>query len=249
MSGAHVNRRSMGQRVLALLTVVLLMFFILETLAPAARADTFTLDLGLLVLHGEPGSDVVIYDGPMPVSGQECELTLTNAANNTSVHENNDIRLESNGQVVTFFDVERAPNVDTPGDQTIVPGANGVLILTFGEDHEFSAHLSLVFDCTPVSTTTTTIETTSTTVIDPTTTTVDDGTTTTIDGTTTTSIEGSSTSTTIDDTSTTTVEDEVLDTEVLPFTGADSGGIALLALSLLSAGALIVTRFKEREEN
>jgi hypothetical protein len=223
------------------------MFFILETLAPAARADTYTLDLPLLILHGQPGSEVVIYDGPMPVSGQECDITLTNAANNTSVHEGNDIRLETNGQVVNFLDVEREPNAETPGDASIVPGTEGVLILTFGTDHQFSAHLSLEFDCAPVATTTTTLATTSTTV--------DDTTTTTDDGTTTTTISGSSTSTTMGSTtttagsSTTTVEDEVLDTEVLPFTGAESGSLALLALSLLSAGALLVTRFKERGEN
>ena len=129
---------------------VLMGFAIL--LVPAARADTVTLTLQKQVVRGAPGSEHLLFDGPMPVSGELCLLTASDAGNNSSVHPDNDLRLESNGQVVNFFDVERAPNVSTPGDQSIVPGATGTVTLTLGPAGAYSADLVLVFECEPVET-------------------------------------------------------------------------------------------------
>ncbi len=194
---------------------VLMGFTIL--LVPAARADTVTLTLQKQVVRGAPGSEHLLFDGPMPVSGELCLLTASDAGNNLSVHPDNDLRLESNGQVVNFFDVERAPNVSTPGDQSIVPGATGTLTLTLGGDGVFSAELALVFECEAVATTTTT------TVLETTTTTIpDEVSPTTIVSTTTTIVS-------------TTAE---VSPETLPFTGFENGTTGLLALVLVASGAL-----------
>ena len=122
MSPAAARLRPLKQRVLALATVVALLFILLDVLAPTARADTFTLEIPLVLAHGEPGSELVIYDGPLPVSGGECKIIVSRASNNNSVHPGNDLRLETNGQVVNFYDVERAPDAETEGDASIVPG-------------------------------------------------------------------------------------------------------------------------------
>ena len=201
---------------------VLMGFAIL--LVPAARADTVTLTLQKQVVRGAPGSEHLLFDGPMPVSGELCLLTASDAGNNSSVHPDNDLRLESNGQVVNFFDVERAPNVSTPGDQSIVPGATGTLTLTLGGDGVFSAELALVFECEAVATTTTT------TVLTTTTTIKDEVSPTSIVSTTTTSVEVSPTSIV-----STTAE---VSPETLPFTGFENGTSGLLALVLVATGAL-----------
>jgi hypothetical protein len=147
----------------------------------------------------------------MPVSGELCSLTASDAGNNLSVHPDNDLRFESNGQVVNFFDVERAANVSTPGDQSIVLGATGTLTLTLGGDGVFSAELALVFKCEAVATTTTT-----------TTTIPDEVSPTSIVSTTTTIVS-------------TTAE---VSPETLPFTGFENGTSGLLALVLVASGAL-----------
>ena len=194
---------------------VLMGFAIL--LVPAARADTVTLTLPFQVVIEAPGSEHLLFDGPMPVSGELCTLTASDAGNNSSVHPDNDLRLESDGQVVNFFDVERAPDVSTPGDQSIVPGATGTLTLTLGGDGVFSAELVLVFECEAVATTTTT------TVLETTTTTIPD--------------EVSPTS--IVSTTTTIVSTTAeVSPETLPFTGFENGTSGLLALVLVATGAL-----------
>jgi LPXTG-motif cell wall-anchored protein len=48
---------------------------------------------------------------------------------------------------------------------------------------------------------------------------------------------------------TTTAEDEVLDTEVLPFTGGDNDMLALLAGGLGLLGALVLASTRRMEEN
>jgi hypothetical protein len=223
-------------RLLTVFTAIAVLMGFAILLVPAARADTFTLALPFQVVTGAPGSEHLLFDGPMPVSGELCSLTASDAGNNTSVHPDNDLRLESNGQVVNFFDVERRPNVDTPGDQSIVPGATGTVTLTLGGDGVYSADLVLVFECEPVATTTTTVLETTTT--GPTTTTVPEATTTTIkDEVSPTSIV--STTTTIVGATTSIVSTTAeVSPETLPFTGFENGTTGLLALLLVASGAL-----------
>jgi len=233
MSIAINTRRHGLGRLLTVFTAIAVLMGLAILLVPAARADTFTLALPFQVVSGAPGSEHLLFDGPMPVSGELCSLTASDAGNNTSVHPDNDLRLESNGQVVNFFDVERAPNVDTPGDQSIVPGATGTVTLTLGGDGLYSAALVLVFECEAVATTTTTTVLESTTTV-PTTTTVPETTTTIRDEVSPTSIVS------------TTAE---VSPETLPFTGFENGTSGLLALLLVASGALalVVTRVFRRE--
>lgn len=276
MSPAAARLRPLKQRVLALATVVALLFILLDVLAPTARADTFTLEIPLVVAHGEPGSELVIYDGPLPVSGGECKVIVSKASNNNSVHPGNDLRFETNGQVVNFYDVERAPDAETEGDKSVVPGATARIVVIFGEDHTFSAGVILIFECVPTSTTTTTQASTTstgdqsttttpggstTTTPEGSTTTVSDSTTTVPEGpTTTVEVEGTSTvpggptttveveGTTVPEAPSTTVSDEVEDTEVLPFTGIETGRIGFVALTLLGIGVLLGIAARERRE-
>ena len=140
------------ERLLTVFTAIAVLMGFAILLVPAARADTFTLALPFQVVRGAPSSEHLLFDGPMPVSGELCTLTASDAGNNRSVHPDNDWRLESDGQVVNFFDVERAPNVETPGDQSIVPGATGTVTLTLGGDGAYSANMVLVFECEAVET-------------------------------------------------------------------------------------------------
>ena len=140
------------ERLLTVFTAIAVLIGFAILVVPAARADTPTLTLPFEVVTGAPGSEHLLFDGPMPVSGELCLLTASAAGNNQSVHHDNDLRLESNEQVVNFFDVERRPNVDTPGDQSIVPGATGTVTLTLGGDGVYSAEIVLVFECEPVET-------------------------------------------------------------------------------------------------
>ena len=130
---------------------------------------------------------------------------------------------------------------------------------TFDNDLQFAiSHIRLcvfgeVSTTTSSEPTTTTTEPTTTTT-EPTTTTTEPTTTTTTEPTTTT-IDPSTTST---EATTSTVEDEVLGTTLttvaddvadpLPFTGADVGGLGLLALALLALGTLLVAAFRARSE-
>jgi hypothetical protein len=282
MSSQSVGIRPLKQRLLALATVAAMLFLLLDVLAPAAKAATFTLDIPLVVAHGAPGSELVIYEGPLPVSGGECLIIVSKASNNNSVHPGNDLRLETNGQVVNFYDVERAPDAETEGDATVVPGDTARIVVIFGPDHTFSAGVQLIFECVPSSTTTTSQATTSssgggstTTTMGETTTVPNGPTTTPPPNTTTTIAEGSTTtvpeaptttaaedttttiasvSTSTGDTTTTiaavstTPPDEVLDTEVLPFTGLETGRIGFVALTLLGIGVLLGIAARERRE-
>jgi hypothetical protein len=207
---------------------------------------------------------------------------VSRASNNNSVHPGNDLRLETNGQVVNFYDVERAPDAETEGDASIVPGDTARIVVIFGEDHTFSAGVLLIFECVPTSTTTTQATTSTsegestTTTAGGGTTTVPEGTTTTVSETTTTagpeetttlpegptttavpdttttiaavSTSAGDTTTTIAAGSTTKPEDEVKDTEVLPFTGIETGRIGFVALTLLGIGVLLGIAARERRE-
>jgi LPXTG-motif cell wall-anchored protein len=128
--------------------------------------------------------------------------------------------------------------------------------------NSFQNAISHVRLCVFEETTTTTEATTTTTEAEETTTTeAEETTTTTVEDTTTTTVEDTTTTTigdevlpTVITTSTTaapttTAEDEVLDTEVLPFTGGDNDMLALLAGGLGLLGALVLASTRRMEEN
>ena len=83
-------------------------------------------------------------------------------------------------------------------------------------------------------------------VEDTTTTTVEDTTTTTVEDTTTT-VQVLETTITAGDTTTSSIEDEVLDEEILPFTGSESGPLAIAASILALLGSLLVWSARRAE--
>lgn len=150
-----------------LIAAFTLMF--LAVFALPAYASDGEIVLPFQVLRGLEGSELVLYDGPMPVVGEECTVIARDAGNNTSVHPGNDLKLTTGGESIYFEDVERDRNVSTPGSGQITPGDTGQVVLVFGPDEVYSADLVLEFTCQPASTTTS--STTSTTLVETTTTT------------------------------------------------------------------------------
>ena len=193
---------------------------------PAGAATTIALPFQ--VLRGAEGSTVVLYDGPIPAVGV-CTVVASDAGNNRSVHPGNNLTLESAGQTVLFADVERAPNVSTPGSNPITPGPTGVVTLTFGPDETYSADLGLEFSCESSTTTTTSMTTTTST----------EGATTTSIPTSSTTLGGSTTTSVL--LTTTTGGSE----RVLPATGA-SPWVPLGGSVLLMAGLGVLGASRER---
>jgi hypothetical protein len=148
---------------------------------------------------------------PEEFHGQTCSVIAV-SENQTSVHPNNNIHVESGGSSVLLEDVESVPG-KVEGSGVLVLGPTIVVLLEFGDDGLFSAGINIVIDCTapPATTSTTTIkdEVSPTSIVNTTTTIVS-----------TTAAEVSQTE------------------ETLPFTGAESGTPAALALVLIASGAL-----------
>ena len=232
----------MKLRPITLLVAVLLL---VATFALTALASTGAITLDFRVVRGVPGSVHELYSGPMPVVGETCHVVASDAGNNTSVHPGNDLMLSTGGTAIIFADVERAPNVSTPGSGAIVPGEFGVVTLTLGPDGVYSADLILEFECQPITTTSTTgptpedtTTTSSTTLVPP-------------SSSTTTPTTLPTSSTTSAPAPTTTAPTDCVDIpgEViceLPFTGPESHVMPLLAAGLLLAG-IATLRYARRE--
>ena len=220
----------MKTRPITLLVAVLLL---VATFALTALASTGAISLDFRVVRGAPGSVHELYSGPMPVVGETCQVVASDAGNNTSVHPGNDLMLSTGGTAIIFADVERTPNVSTPGSGAIVPGEFGVVTLTLGPDGVYSADLILEFECAPITTTSSTSSTTSTTAPETTSTssTTTPAPTTTVPPTSSTSVPETPT----------TIPSECVDIPgevicVLPFTGPESVVMVPLAAGLLLAG-------------
>ena len=191
----------------ALIAVGVFWLFLLLPLTLAATATAYQIGLPFSIRSAPAGSELVLFEGALPGQGELCVLTASDAGNNTSVHLGNNIYLADDDETVTFHDVERAPNVSTPGDQPLTPSGQGRVVLVFGGDGIYSADLVIDFVCEEVPPSTTSTTTTSTT-IPPTTTTSStvppSSTTTIITTTTVTTSPPSTTSTTVPPTTTTT---------------------------------------------
>lgn len=195
------------RRLLTAFVAVLVVVFALPALGTSGQ-----ITLPFQVQRDHPGTEIVLYDGAMPVVGEECTVVATDAGNNTSVHPDNTLRLETGGNAIIFADIERAPNVSTPGSGTIVPAATGQVVLVLGPEGRYSADLILEFTCVSTATTTTSTTSSSSTP------------------------EPTSTSSTTPPTPSTTTDSPTVTTPpVLPFTGlslfawASVGGLAVLA--------------------
>lgn len=234
--------------------IALALALALATLIPIrASAQGFDIVIPVTtVVWASPGSvtQLAMVSVPDEEQGQTCEVEA-HAKNQGSVHPGNDLLVESNGSQVVVPDVEAVSGGSVDGVGQLILGDAIYVNLRMGSDGVFSAGFDVIIDCTPVQTTTTTVVETTTTIAETTTTTVgvEETSTTTapVETTTTVEVEGSSTSTEPIET-TTTSEPEVLGTEVLPFTGSDSGWTFWIAIVLGAFGMLLVAASRRVEE-
>jgi hypothetical protein len=219
--------------------VVLALLLVIVIKAPAVSASSH-IDIVIpvtTVVRGDEGEvfELAYEEVPEELQGQSCAVTAV-SQNQGSVHPNNDIGVVSGESSVLLEDVEAVPLGTVEGDGTLVLGTEIIVLLKLGPDGVFSAGINIEIDCTPPppSTTTTTEATTTTTESEATTTTTEPESTTTIpDEVSPTSIVSSTT------TIVSTTAPEVSPTdETLPFTGAESGTPAALALLFIAGGAL-----------
>ena len=228
--------------VIALMTLASIVFVV----APAVGAVTQGFEITIPVTTVERGLEgsvieLATEDVPEEFAGQECNV-VAQSENQESVHEGNDLIVESGGSQVLLPDVEAEPGGTVSGLGQLVLGQTIVVSLIMGPDEVFSAGIDVIVDCTPRETTTTTTVPEETTTVPPTTvppSTVPPALTTTIPD------EVQSTSITAPPT---TPPVEVSPTDQLPFTGAESGTPALLALALIGIGALALAASRRAED-
>lgn len=131
--------------------------------ATAATSADFDIPINTVV-RAAPGSITVLktVDTPPELVGASC-VGIAVAANQDSVHPNNDLIIESGGGQAVIPDVEREPDVETGVSGDITLGETVKVSLRMGSDGVFSGGLviSIGDNCTPV--TTTTLGTTTTT--------------------------------------------------------------------------------------
>ncbi len=219
------GRRGSGDkhwRIATMMTVVFAAFAL--SLAAAADSHGFEVSIPIttVIVNAPAGSVIVLETVEVPAAfvGQPC-LVLAASANPDSVHLNNDLVVSSGGSSVTLSDVEGVSGGNVVASGTLQLGPDIVVSLVMGPDGVFSAGMDVVVDCTPEETTTTTPATTVPTEVLP--------------------------------TVVTTVPTEVLPTEALPstlpFTGAESDELALIALALFGTGVLFLVATRSRRED
>jgi hypothetical protein len=230
-----------GRLLLALLTAIAMVVSVFVLVASPAGAD-----------H-EPPDDEVAHDGPggtnetaFWVSYLESERGITDASCQKS-EENGDqafvMPAAPAGGVWVLLVVKQA-NTNwvyydpEPGHSYPAAGQQGP-----GFSHVIMCSVKLPTTTTTEATTTTTEATTTTTEETTTTTEPEETTTTTIED----EVLGEEVTTTQPEETTTTVEDEVL-AEELPFTGIDTGGLAIIASAMASLGLLVTLSARRIED-
>ncbi len=157
------------------------------------------------IVRGHPGTIKQLAAVPVPddLQGLTC-TTAWRSDNNTSVHPDNDLLLES-ATTAWVRDVERTADAVTIAGDPIVLGDVLVVSVRFGPDMVFSSGGVLTVDCPPATTTTTEATTTTTEVPPSTTTTTTPPTTSSTQPTPPSSLVPPSSTTTMDSTTTTTL--------------------------------------------
>jgi hypothetical protein len=251
---SNVVTRRLAGAVVALVAVLMLPL--------VASAETFSVSLPTRVVRGATGDRVDFGARQVPAGlvGQTCTVVAT-GNNNTSVHVGNDLVVDS-ASSVRLFGVEDSRNKTTVAAGTITLGNSVRFILVLGPDPVFSADLNVIFDCqAPATTTTSTTSSSTTSTTEASTTTTEPPTTTTEPPTTT--VPESTTTTepptiTTADTSTTTTEPEVeqettsttaaSSESTLPFTGAGSDTLGMVAFLAVAAGGGLVMMTRRSAE-
>ena len=229
---------------LAVAALTLLLTIVPSGLATAVTAEEFDIMIPLDTRVTAPEGSVTVLatESIAPeFAGQICSVSAT-AENETSVHPDNDLIVESGNSTVVVEDVESGTGSVVHAGGDIELGSQIVVSLLMGPDGVFSAGLVVHVDCTAGLATTTTQATTTTTIAT----------------TTTTNSQVEPTTTTGPDETTTTIEDEVLgtvntsstvgDLEELPFTGPHQDLWAMVAGSLLAIGGILVIGPRRQED-
>lgn len=215
---------------------VLLMVTALATSAAASHAYLeISIPIDTFVDADEDSTTpLASADVPDGFAGHMCEVAA-HAENQSSVHPGNDLVVESGTSQVVLSDVESEPGRIVEATELLELGEVVTVSLVMGPDEIFSAGIEVTVECHEEEPTTTTTTTTTTAEVSPTVVT----TSTLPETTTTAAVIDTQVSTTQAPTSPS-VADEVLETEVLPFTGIEGRELGLLGLALLACGALLV---------
>jgi hypothetical protein len=204
--------------------------------ASTARAAHAYIEISIpidTVVRTEEGTTTQLATAEVPAEfvDHSCEVRA-HAENQESIHDGNDLLVQSGTSSVILADVESEPGGVTEAQQDLLLADLITVSLVMGEDEVFSAGIDVVVECFAE-------ETTTTAEVLPTEVT----TSTTLETTTTAEVSPTEATTTQPPTSTT-IEAEVLDTEVLPFTGSEDDLLALLAVGLLASGAVLVVSMR-----
>jgi hypothetical protein len=107
--------------VLVLLVVAVLLMVPLTANAQAPTASGMILNIPERTIRDETGSSHLLVSSLLPGKwvGRECEVKAT-AANDTSVHLNNDFIISSGDSSVTLVNVERGPGAVTTTSELLV---------------------------------------------------------------------------------------------------------------------------------
>lgn len=230
-----------------LAVALIAMLVVVSVLAPSARADHAYIEISIpidTVVRAQEGTTTQLATADVPAEfvDHSCEVSA-HAENQESVHEGNDLLVESGTSSVILADVESESGRVTEAQQDLLLAELITVSLVMGPDKVFSAGIDVVVECIPEETTTT-AEVSDTEV----TTTTQATSTTTEEETTTTGVVSDTEVTTTQPSTTSSIEDEVLGTEVLPFTGGNGGQLALLATGLLAMGTLLVVSATSTED-
>jgi hypothetical protein len=236
------RRISSGRLAVGALTLLLTMGP--AGLAAAVTAEEFDIMIPLDTRVTAPEGSVTVLatESIAPeFAAQICSVSAT-AENETSVHPDNDLIVESGNSTVLVEDVESGTGSVVHAGGDIELGSEIVVSLLMGPDGVFSAGLVVHVDCTAGLTTTTTQATTTTTTAT----------------TTTTNSQVEPTTTTGPEETTTTIEDEVLgtvntsstvgDLEELPFTGPHDDLWVMVAGSLPAIGVILLIGSRRQED-
>lgn len=148
-----IRSQALGGRPLARIAVVLgLVAMAAGVIAPPARAvDGFevVIPIDTVVKNVGVGSITPLESVQVPVENQgELCAVVAHAENQTSVHPNNDLIVESGSTSAVLPNVERESNAVTDGVGTVTLGDTIKVSLLMGEDDVFSAGFDIIIDCT-----------------------------------------------------------------------------------------------------
>lgn len=186
MNTTAASRSSFQRKLASVFLVLAVIASLMAVYAPVASASIdITIPINTVVTRVRPGTEVPLASVPSgDQEGLECAVTAE-SMNQDSVNRNNNLIVASDGNSVVLEDVENAPGAVIHADGTLLLGSEITVTLVMGPDSRFSAGITVLIDCTPETTTTTTEATTTTTEA---TTTTTEATTTTTEATTTTTL-------------------------------------------------------------